>query len=180
MASLLEALQIELIENIVIFLELCDIASLRLTSRNIEDKASQGCFTAFFKDKDVELKTRRLQEMVRITSQGRLGYLLQDCAISGVAQKETTATDESAEHLRLLTEVFRNLKQRSPKGELSSLGLRVVARVEGPDGELIEPHEFCSWRAVWNTASHTFNVAMAALSESQLPVENHLDIFDGL
>lgn len=47
--SSLKALHIELIEHIVTFLELRDIASLRLTCRAIKSKASQGCFATFFK-----------------------------------------------------------------------------------------------------------------------------------
>ncbi|KAL9093955.1 MAG: hypothetical protein Q9165_003878 [Trypethelium subeluteriae] len=180
MTSLFEALPIELTEYIVTFVELRDVATLRLTSRDIKNKASQGCFTAFFKNKNVVLTTKMLQEMVHMTSQGRLGRLLQCCTVSGIACEETTAVDEGTERLDLLTQAFCNLKQRSPKGELVSLHLRVVARIEAADGELIEPHEFLSWRAVWNTALHTFNIAKAALSESQLSVENHLNIFGSL
>ncbi|KAL2008289.1 hypothetical protein VTN00DRAFT_8271 [Thermoascus crustaceus] len=154
MKSPLEALHIELIELIVTFLEPCDIASLRLTSRTIVNKASQG--------------------------QGHLGRLLQHCTITGIVRNETTAADEGTEHLRLLTEAFRNLKQRSPKGGLSSLCLRVAARIEGADGELTEPDSFGSWRTVWDAALRTFNVTMAALNESQLTVGEHLDIFGSL
>src|SRR6201999_3627374 len=37
-----------------------------------------------------------------------------------------------------------------------------------------------SWRAAWDAALRTFNVTMAALDESQLSVEKHLDIFGSL
>lgn len=180
MESPLEALQIELIEHIVTFLELCDIASLRLTSGAMENKASQGSLTALFKHKNVELTTKTLDEMVRVTSQGRLGCLLQHCTITGIVRNETAAADEGTEHVRLLAKAFRNLKQRSKKGGLGSLCLRVAARMEGADGELIEPDNFRSWRAVWDVALRTFKVTMAALNESQLPVDEHLNIFGSL
>lgn len=181
MKSPLEALPVELVGLIVTFLEPCDIASLRLTSRAVENKASQGSFTTLFKHKNVELTSRTLQEMVQMTSQGRLGCLLQHCTITGIVRNGTTATDdEGAEHLRLLTEAFCNLKQYSPKAGLSSLCLRVAARIEGADGKLIEPDSFRSWKTVWDAALRTFNVTMAALNASQLPVGEHLDIFGSL
>jgi len=116
MKSHLETLPIELIEHIVIFLLLDDIASLRLTSRAMEDKASQGSFATFFKHKDVELTaTTTLQDMVRLTSHGRLGCLLEHCTITGIVRSDTTAADEVAvQDLRTpLSEAFRNLKLRS-------------------------------------------------------------------
>lgn len=91
-----------------------------------------------------------------------------------------TAAGEGTENLRLLAEAFRNLKQRFPKDELASLCLRVAALIEGADGELTEPDDFRSWRAVWDAALRTFNAIIAALNESQLPVDEHLDIFGSL
>ncbi len=193
MKSPLEALQIELVEYIVTFLELRDISSLRLTSGTLEDKASRGSFIAFFTHKNVELTTRTLQDMVRVTNPDRrLGCFLQHCTIKGIARREgemtTAVADEGpTEHhrfQRLLTEAFRNLKQRyGPKKGLASLCFRVAARVEGAaDGELstTEPDQFRSWRAVWEAARRTFNVTMAALNESRLQVDEHLDVFGGL
>src|SRR5204863_948136 len=75
MVSPLEALPIEMIENIVTRLELCDIGSLRLASGIIEIKASQGSFSALFKHKKVELTTMTLQDLVQVTGQGRWGCL---------------------------------------------------------------------------------------------------------
>ena len=181
MKSHLEALPIELIEHIVIFLPLDDIASLRLTSRAMDHKASQGSFATFFKHKDVELTTTTLQDMLRLTSHGRLGCLLEHCNITGVVRSDTTAADEGADQdLRtLLSEAFRNLKLRSSNGGLASLCLRVVASIEDADGELEEPDYFGDWKSVWSTALRTFQLTMGALQDSQLSVED-LDIFGGL
>ena len=195
MKSPLQALPIELIECIVTFLELCDISSLHLTCRTLEDKASQGSFIEIFKHKTVELTTRTLQDMVRVTNLGRrLGCFLQHCTITGIIRRydDTTTTlavaDEGpTEHYhlqRLLTEAFRNLKQQhGPNGGLASLCFRVAVHIEdAADGELTttEPAEFRSWRAVWEAARQTFNVTMAALNESQLRVDEHLDVFGTL
>lgn len=207
MKSSLQALPIELIECIVTLLELRDVSSLRLTCGTLEDKASQGSFIEYFKRKNVELTTRTLEDMVRVTNPGRrLGCFLQHCTITGIARgyHETTTRTTSMtratramtlgladkgptehHHLqRLLTEAFRNLKQHHGlKGGLASLCFRVTARIHGVvDGELTttKPDKFRSWRAVWEAARQTFNVAMAALYESQLPVDEHLDVFGSL
>lgn len=174
----LEGLPIELTEQIVTCLQLCDIASLRLASRILENKASQGCFNAFFRHKKVELTTATLQNLVQATGQGRRrGCLMRHCTITGIIRSDTPSQDESTEYVRLLAEAFRNLKQRSPDGGLASLCLRLAV---GTEGELAEPRDSHSWREVWDTALRTFHVTMAALYESQLPLYEHLDVFGGL
>lgn len=180
MKSPFEALPIELIEYVVTFLELHDIASLRLTSRTLENKASHGSFISFFKYKNIELTTRALKELAQITSQGLPGCLLQHCTITGLVGNDTRAEDEDTESLDLLIQAFQNLKQHSPKGGLASLCLRVAARVKAANGELIEPDNFYSWRAVWDGALRTFSITIVALNQSQLPVNEHLDVFGSL
>ena len=180
MKPCLEALPIELIEHIVTFLEPRDIASLRLTSRTIENNASHGSFTSLFKHKSVELRKRALQKMVRVTSQGRLGCLLQHCTVTGVLRNKTTAAYNNADYSRLLAAAFGNLKRRSQKISLASLRLCVAARSEVTDGERTDRGDSRSWRTVWDTALHTFEVTMDALNSSQLPVTEHLDIFGSL
>lgn len=177
--SALEALPIELIEHIVTNLDFCDISSLRLTSRTIEDKASQFSFTTLFGRKDIGLTTTALQNFVGATGQGRLGCLLQDCTLTGIASFETTTPDDTAEHIRLLADAFRNLKHRSPRGGLVSLSLGLAVRV-GTEGELAPPgHQRVrrAWRTIWDAAIRTFRVTIAALGESQMSVGERLDVF---
>ncbi|GAD95577.1 hypothetical protein AOR_1_870114 [Paecilomyces variotii No. 5] len=180
MQSALEALHTELVELIVIYLEPHDIASLRLTSRTITDKASWGCFSTLFKHKDVELTSETLQQMLRVTGQDQPGRLLQHCTITGIAGVEATAPDESTEHVRLLTETFRSIKEHSPKHALASLSLRVAARCESTDGRFVKPDSFLSQVSIWDAALRTFKITMEALKESQLLVVEQLDIFGSL
>ncbi|GAB7347707.1 hypothetical protein MBLNU459_g5266t1 [Dothideomycetes sp. NU459] len=181
MASYLEALPVELTERIVTLLELGDVAALRMTSRTVESKASGGSFTDYFKHKNVELTTKSLQNFVRWTTECRLSHLLQHCTIIGIIRTEATATRDAAEHLKsLLAEALRTLKRRCLQGRIASLCLRVAARTESAEGELCEPNDFRNWRAVWSAALCTFNVTMGALSNSQLPVNEHLNIFGSL
>ncbi|KAK1764284.1 hypothetical protein QBC33DRAFT_613234 [Phialemonium atrogriseum] len=180
MLSLLEALPIELVEPIVTRLEFSDIASLRLTSRTIEAKASNGCFDSFLKHKKIELTTKTLQLFVQATEQGRRGCLLRHCTITGIARSDTTAHADSTKHERLPGKAFGNLKRWSPESSLASLSLCVTARVEDSKGGLVEPGEFRSGREVWKATLRTFLVAMAALRESQLPVTEKLDVFGSI
>ncbi|KAI1452466.1 hypothetical protein F4805DRAFT_447374 [Annulohypoxylon moriforme] len=115
--------------------------------------------------------------MVHITSQGHLGCLLQHCTITGVAGSDTSGTRNDDEHIRLLSKAFSNLKQRSPKSGLASLCLRVSVRNRDSTSESYSPS---LRKSIWTTALRTFNVIMAALHESQLPVDEHLDIYGGV
>lgn len=176
-----ENLHTELVELVVSFLELRDIASLRLTCRNIEGKASQQSFSTFFKDKNVILTSGSLQEFARITDEGRFGCLLQHCTLTGIVSTngDAIASDIIDEHSRLLAVAFRNLKQHSPGGGLASLALGVAAHV-GSEGTLIQPDDVrvrSAWRFVWDTAARTFSIAMTALEESQVSVGVCLDVF---
>lgn len=180
--SPLETLQIELLESIVSYLELCDVASLRLACRTIEDKASQQSFTSFFRDKNVKLSSPALQRFVQVTGHGRLGYLLRHCTITGVASSEKATSSEIDEHSRLLADAFCNLKNRSPEGGLTSLTLGVTVDV-GNNGELVQPDDTRArpaWRTVWEATECTFHGSMKALQESQLPVGDRLNIFGNL
>ncbi|KAI1639380.1 hypothetical protein F4809DRAFT_638639 [Biscogniauxia mediterranea] len=177
MKASLETLPIELVECIVTLLDLRDIASLRLTSCSIESKASQGHFAALFHRREFALNRSTLQKMVQMTSQGRPGCLLQHCTISGVVGTDGTAGSEFDEHVRLLTEAFRNLKQLSPRGGLASLRLDVDVRGRNPR-DVFWIRDFRLWTDICTMALHTFNLTMKALNESQLPV-GELNLFIG-
>jgi hypothetical protein len=191
MASYFEALPPEMVEQIVSSLPLRDIASLRLTSRTAKNKASQQSFTSYFKHKNIDVTTGSLQNFERMTRPGCPGRLLRYCTITGISlfegavpdvrdYVENPATDNNAEHLHFLTEAFRNLKENNPHASLVSLSLGVDVRIEGPDGEATRPESFRCRSAVWNAAMKAFNLTVAALDSSQLPVTGKLDIFTSL
>ncbi|KAI6088026.1 hypothetical protein F4821DRAFT_98992 [Hypoxylon rubiginosum] len=172
-----ETLPVELVSDIVALIDLRDIVSLRLTSRLLESKVSQQYFAKYFDHKHVELAPGPLENMVHITSQGHLGCLLQHCTITGVAESDMSGTRNDDEHVRLLTTAFSNLKQRSPKSRLASLCLDVSARNRDSTSKSDSPS---LQKSIWATALRTFNVTMAALHASQLPVDEHLNIYDGV
>ncbi|CAJ2512175.1 Uu.00g051900.m01.CDS01 [Anthostomella pinea] len=146
----------------------------------MEDKASQGCFTAHFKHRNVELTEDKIDDMVEVTGQGRLGILLQHCTITGIAHDGYMDPEETEDFSWMLTQAFYNLKRRSSSGGLVSLCLRVAARIEGPGEVLVEPTEFSNWRNVQTVAERTFNITMGALRKSGLRVDEELDIYYGL
>ncbi|KAJ9294733.1 hypothetical protein DTO271G3_6653 [Paecilomyces variotii] len=179
--SLFDTLAIELIDLVVAHLDCSDIAALRLTCHRVKTIVSQGRFTTFFKQRNVPLETRALQDLAVGTSQGHLICRLQDCTLTGVLD-ETENTEAAAEedHRRLLTEAFCNIKQRSPAGCLATVRLRLVVRLA--DGTLVAPED-CRhsgrWMRIWDTAQRTFRVVMAALKATQLAVDCELDLFHG-
>lgn len=180
-----ETLAIELVELIVAHLDCSDIAALRLTCHRVKIIVSQGRFTTFFKQRNVLLETRALQDLADGTSQGHLICRLRDCTFTGVLDEtKNTDTEAAAEedHRRLLTEAFCNIKQRSPAGCLATVRLRLVVRLA--DGALAAPED-CRyaagglWMRIWDTAQRTFRVVMAALKATQLAVDCELDLFHG-
>ncbi|KAI0533029.1 hypothetical protein GGR58DRAFT_522184 [Xylaria digitata] len=173
----LESIPIELTEHIVTFLNLRDIASLRLTNRSIESKASQGHFTKFFTRKQVKLDTETLQNMLHVTRRGRLGCLLRHCIISGITEPDTASKSQIAGHKGLLAQAFDFLKQRSSRGSLDSLRLRVTIRTGRANGGAREAETIPLGVAIWMAALNTFNITMAALSKSELLVYEQLDIY---
>lgn len=177
MGPSIEALPIELIEHIVQHLDLRSIASLRLTSRNIETKASQGSFAKYFHKKDVSLTPLTLQHMVQVTSQDHFGGLLRHCNIVGIAGIDMTTQSKANELIHLLAKAFFNLKERSKNGGLSSLCLRVTTTPQNSDDYIVQSEASKEWKEIWATALCTFNITMAALERSQLSVDDQLDIF---
>ncbi|KAI0540366.1 hypothetical protein GGR58DRAFT_461087 [Xylaria digitata] len=171
MTPSLEALPIELVEMIVTLLDFQDIGCLRLTSRTVEDKASQMYFTTFFRHKQVILHARRLDDLVRMTASSRLVCCLQHLTIIGPVGLDRAREYRANEHVRLLTLAFRNLKANSPNGSLASLSLRAAAVSTCPDT--------VPWTEFWVVARRTFKVTMEALEESDLSVTEHLDLFGG-
>ncbi|KAI2619291.1 hypothetical protein GGR54DRAFT_138410 [Hypoxylon sp. NC1633] len=178
----LEALPPEVIDHVVTLLNLRDIASLRLTGRNVKSKISlsQPHVAKFFARKDVELAAEPLENMALMTSQGHLGRLLQHCTITGVVENDTSSAPSIDEHVRLLTKAFTNLKRHSSNGMLASLFLRVTARSNDSNDGTPAPDTPPPHREIWATALRTFRVTVAALHASQLPIDEHLDIFGGV
>ncbi|KAI0854716.1 hypothetical protein F4860DRAFT_508017 [Xylaria cubensis] len=170
----LEVLPVELVDHIVTLLELQDILSLRLTSRTLESKISHA---KIFAHKHVKLDEEHLRSMVYMTSPGRPGSLLQHCTIVGNAGSDMSNTPNSDEHVRLLTEAFINLKKHSPRARLVSLRLKVITGGRGPSDGILG---YISRRDRSATALRVFDVTIAALHASELPVDEHLNLFGGV
>ncbi|KAI1748633.1 hypothetical protein F4782DRAFT_550505 [Xylaria castorea] len=173
MASSLETLPVELIEIVVKLLSFRDVASLRGTSRTIESKASYASFTRRFYRKNVKLETKTLEKLARLSHESYSTSRLQHCTITGIVGLEEAAPEcQTNEHTRLLTTIFRNLKKNIQTGSVISLTLRVVLRIMCGNAHM--------WPATWATARRTFEITMAALNESNLSVDESLDLFSSV
>ncbi|KAI1172554.1 hypothetical protein F4777DRAFT_601560 [Nemania sp. FL0916] len=168
MESSLESLPVELVGEIIEQLDRGDILSLRLTNRTLNYKIPLFHLRKFFLAKDVKLARRPLENMVYVTSNGRLGALLEELTILGGTENEdedgTNSAPESSDLVRLLTEAFINLRSHSPKGGLSTLQLSTIKGYSEKDfqGTVSRP---------------TFNITMKALRETQLPIYQTLGLF---
>ncbi|KAI0975546.1 hypothetical protein F4678DRAFT_456899 [Xylaria arbuscula] len=172
----LEGMPIELIEEIVKYLlvSLKDVGSLRLTSRNIESKASRGCFARLFTQKTIYLSLRDLKKLVRMTSQSSLVCRLQHFRIKG----QYRGFDEYVSVgtlTQFLTVAFQNLKKNSQTGSLVTLHLDAHAKLD--DTALPHVNRDNWFTRCWATFRRMFEICMTALGWANLPVSEHLIIF---
>ncbi|KAI0859039.1 hypothetical protein F4860DRAFT_484311 [Xylaria cubensis] len=155
MSSSLETLPIELIEIIVKLLKFQDVASLRCTSRAIESKASYGSFTTYFHHKNIRLETKTLHKLVRLSNMEYLTSRLKHCTVIGIVESTNASNRQIKEHTRLLTTIFRNFQKNIETSSILSLELRIDKGV----------------------AQHTFQITMEALIDSNLSVDEYLNLF---
>lgn len=182
--SRLCCLQSELSWEICGYLPASDVAALRLTCRTLE-RNSYNSFTNLFRYRTILLTPESLNNFVAMTQRDELGCLLRSCTIQGVAQDELAQQNDDvdggdkrdAELQRLLTQGFTNLATHGQSRSLTSLTLGIAARVKLRSGSLLRPPHFRSARAIWKRARETFDIVMAALHESQLVVEDELNVF---
>ena len=178
----LSLLASELIEEIVSYLDFYDIASLRLTCRQLEQKASYGSFTLYFKRKNLNLTWDTLNTFADLTSRSTLAAHLQHCTISGVARNHDISPVERADQLQMLTTGLTGLKQHSKTASLKSLCLRVSTSVQ--DDEMQYAHKELiptqSWRAIWRAAIETFHLTMEAVIAANITIKEELDLFDSI
>lgn len=165
MSPCLEDCPPEVIETVVSLLDFGDICRLRLTWRSLAAKSSHLCFKAFFRSKRVLFSEASLGALRDVTQPGRLGCLLEDLVLVGLANGQGMASseaDESADEAPydLLRHAFRNLKANSKGRELLSLSLQV--KLLRNDGAIIPPFDEWpfAWRRIWRSSARTFRVAL--------------------
>lgn len=183
----LEQLPTEILHGIGEFLTAEETATLRLVSRNVSAKVSQGPFASVLRSKTrlVEFSPRSLQLLVEMTRPGAPGTALESLVLVGVpsrrkgANTSTTTTtttaggllyeaekdnddddddDDRASITALLAEAMRNLNANSEHRGLLSLGLTVDGRAVG---KLTS-----GWVDIWMAASGMFHLTLDALRRS--------------
>ncbi|KAH6656457.1 hypothetical protein BKA67DRAFT_531726 [Truncatella angustata] len=202
----LENCHTELVESIVGRLDVTDVGSLRLTSRCLRSKASQGHFRSYFRSKRVKVSSPHLEDFEVVTRRGSLGCEIRDLTLVGVvrdtnrleAAVETRPEDaESKRHLQILQErqqdyeqskdsglivrrlsdAFKNIAANGVAGKLHSLSLEVAeCRIDAQ--RQFPPTGGEGWRLIWQSAAETFRIVFSALQKSRLQLD-HLNLFNG-
>lgn len=85
MAVHLTDLANEIIESIVVLLDLADICNLRLTGHLVATKVTQDHLKSFYRSKTIDLTRSSLEPFVAATQPGRLGCLVQNVTLVGIA-----------------------------------------------------------------------------------------------
>ena len=149
MVRSLEDLPVEIIELAVSLLSLSDVCSVRLVSRQLAVKASEGCFLTSCASKHVDISNTCLQTFVHMTQPGGIGCVLRDLTVVGVAiithdlqfllrKKKCPVIKYPGEHLDCTREELdarrelRALKQREVEhGIFAASGLDTALLEEG-------------------------------------------------
>ncbi|KAI1735149.1 hypothetical protein F4680DRAFT_312111 [Xylaria scruposa] len=201
----LESCPAETVESIVKCLGVIDAGSLRLTSRCLHSKATQGHFRSYFWSKRVKITSPSLECFRVLTQRGSLGCEIRDLRLVGVVnnskrieaalkahpddpsqrnletfqerQRNHQQSRDSGQLLRHLSDAFKNIAANSATGKLHSLSLEVTVYRTDANRELC-PVSGGSWRLIWQSAAETFRIVFLALQESKLKIDN-LNIFNG-
>ncbi|GCB22420.1 hypothetical protein AAWM_05305 [Aspergillus awamori] len=154
MASLtLESLPVELVEEIVAWLDFHDHCALRLTGRSVSVKSSNAAFRKYFLSKKLEIAEAPLEQFVSVTQPGRFGLWVQDLTLFASIALHAEVPPASPKVFELLAQAFQNIRNDSPHNEPLSITLKVFG-----DGYL---------KAAADTV---FQVTMSALRRSGLPI----------
>ncbi|KAL3257473.1 hypothetical protein ABHI18_006804 [Aspergillus niger] len=163
MASLtLESLPVELVEEIVAWLDFHDHCALRLTGRSVSVKSTNAAFRNYFLSKKLELAEAPLEQFVGVTQPGRFGLWVQDLTLYAPAAPPTSedacngrVIASSPRLTELLAQGFRNIRDSSLHEENLSITLKV-------QGNGIKR----------NVAAQVFRIAMSALRSTGLPIRS--------
>ncbi|KAL2820344.1 hypothetical protein BJX63DRAFT_444613 [Aspergillus granulosus] len=200
----LESCPPEIIGCIARLLDLADVGSLRLTSRYLRSKATQGQFRSCFRSKRVKITGPELENLAIVTQRGWLGCEINDLTLVGVVNNterleeavwanpdDPKKTDiealqqrrrdyehrlESGELVHILDKVFKNIAANSSTGKLSSLSLELIVYLSNAKDELA-PLAGGPWRPIWQMAAETHRLIFSALKDSNLEIDS-LKIFN--
>ncbi|KAJ9158039.1 hypothetical protein NKR19_g3754 [Coniochaeta hoffmannii] len=183
MSPSLEELPLELLDEILEFLDLPSICQLRLTSRTTAARcASSHHFRAFFREKYVVLTEQALRAFADATQAGGLCAAVQEVTISSSAIDEWPRNVPAWEDRRLpsrqdaislLSRAFEGLVRNGATGRLLSLSLDSAPALPDPRtraGEVQRAYRF-DFKIVHTADVRTFDVVFHALGASRLQVE---------
>ncbi|KFY79367.1 hypothetical protein V499_01631 [Pseudogymnoascus sp. VKM F-103] len=188
MGSLIENCTIDVINEIINYLEPDAIRNLRLSCKTLAIKSSSLYHVkALFQSKHVDLTEQALRACAEGTQAGGLCCLVEELTLSSIAGggDAPRRTRQGRVQLwrknkdSLLSQSFIALKRNGPTRRLASLSLEVAvppdlkARLQPADARA----EY-DWRPVSEAAVDTFHTTFRALATSQLRTES-LNMFNG-
>ncbi|KAL4861600.1 hypothetical protein BDV12DRAFT_179997 [Aspergillus spectabilis] len=203
----LESSPPEIIWSILRLLDLADVGNLRLTSRCLRSKATQGHFQSCLRSKRVKVTGPELESLATVTQRGWLGCEIHDLTLVGVVnntksleeavranpddprktdleilqqrEREYLQLLESGRVVHLLGKAFKSLAANSAIRKLRSLSLKVIVYVSNAKDE---PPPISggplTLRPIWQMAAETYQIVVSALQDSSLEIDN-MYIFSG-
>lgn len=188
MGSLIENCTIDVIYEIINYLEPDAISNLRLSCKTLAIKSSSSYrVKSLFRSKHVELTEQALRACTEGTQAGGLYCLVKELTLSSFAGGDDAPRRTRQGRVQLwrknkdslLSQSFIALKRNGPTGRLASLSLEVVippdlkARLQ-PANARIES----DWTPLSEAAVDAFHTTFRALATSQLRIEG-LNMFNG-
>lgn len=188
MGSLIENCPLDVIIEIINYLELDAICNLRLSCKTLATKSCSSYHVkSFFKSKHLGLTEHALRACAEGTQARGLFCLVEELMVSSIAGGDDAPrrTRQGGGQLwrekrvNLFSQSFIALKKNSPTGRLPSLSLEVAvppdlkARLQRD-----RAHAEYNSRPVSEAAVDIFHTVFGALAVSQLRIES-LNMFDG-
>ncbi|USW57980.1 hypothetical protein Slin15195_G112990 [Septoria linicola] len=194
MTACITSLPEELVETVCHHVELQDIGLLRLTSRELFHKASNGIFGRYLNaQRPVLLRERPLQALAQMSAQSRSPeWIKQNLRLAGVASIDDNMLEPDQSGMmvarlsNLLANIFRNIATRDPKAVVKRLRLVMYLQVDDELrlyrrlGASKDHHRNPPYRMFWKDASREqvyqarkimINTVVLALDRSKLPIE---------
>ncbi|KAL2426227.1 hypothetical protein ABEF95_002036 [Exophiala dermatitidis] len=176
--NLFQRLPLEVISEVVSFLDLESASNLRLTSREVAAKvASAPAFLAYFHCKTISLVTVvQLRQFGPMTQPGRCGRAVRHLTL--ISCNSARCTEWEIEAIELLRVAMENIMSSGKQGEGSHSGSpsQPFFSVTLTKRKQERPPESKKWKNIWNGAAQAFRITAQALHRSKLPLEA-LDVF---
>ncbi|EHY58503.1 hypothetical protein ABEF92_007788 [Exophiala dermatitidis] len=173
-----QRLPLEVISEVVSFLDLESASNLRLTSREVAaNVASAPAFLAYFHCKTISLVTVvQLRQFGPMTQPGRCGRAVRHLTL--ISGNSARCAEWETEAIELLRVAMENIMSSGKRGEGSGSGSppQPLFAITLTKRKQEKSPESKNWENIWNGAAQAFRITAQAFYRSKLPLEA-LDVF---